>query len=387
MGFGKRLKGLAEAGKGLQQQAIAMQQQAMAMQEQAMAMHRGDAGGTGGAGGWDPTTFMLPPSEFVKRGNCDSCGGVKQLPTVREYLYCDFCGKLMDYDLQRAGEAAASSPTITDYAQVANQIGPEAERVRKAGDRDRYRELQRQLYAAQAQHTPWAVPPRAWNDEGYRRGWIDYSTEIAVVGAFDPTAAAFTNQVRDLSIRLQWKGGMGLGMLGGMAATVGNIAKHGLDMQQMTPKVEPASFWPLAETVLAQSENLLELIRREGINELDPDGMPPSTSTRMTRSALAQGWLGRLEPDDGQRFIEWLGLRHEYQRAEVHSGETRHCAGCGYDLTALPGATRIVCDSCGRVVDLASPQVLCTGCNAQISFVDGAVRANCPYCHTEVRRV
>lgn len=379
MGFGKRFRDLAETGRRLQEQAVAMQQQAMAMQEQAVAMQRGE-------GGWDPTAFLPPPSEFVKSGTCDYCGAPKQLPTVRQYLYCDFCGQLYDYDLRRAAEAAVTSPSVTTYAQVANQIGPEAERVRKAGDRDRYRDLQRQLYAAQAAYTPWAVPPRAWNDERYRDGWVEYSTAIAVAGAFDPQQVEFTEQVKSRSLRLQWKGGMGLGMLGGMVATAGRVAKHGLDLQQMTPKVQMSSFWPLAEVVLAQSEHLRELIQREGIHELDPDVAPPSTSTRMTRSALAQGWLTHMEPDDGEAFIEWLGLRHEYQRAEAQ-GESRNCAGCAYELTALPGATRVVCDSCGRAVDLAAPQVVCTNCNNRLSFIDGVTHLNCPFCGTEARRV
>lgn len=378
MGFGKRFRDLAQCAQRMQEQAMAMQQQAMAMHEQQTAAQSG--------GAWDPTAFMLRPSEFVKRQTCEWCGAPKQLPTVRQYLYCDFCGQLMDYDLRRAAEAAASSPTITTYAEVANQIGPQAERERKAGNRDAFQGLQQQLYTAQAEHTPWAVPPRAWNDEGYRRSWIEYSTAVAVAAAFDPKQADYAEQVKSLSIRLQWKGGMGLGMVGGMAATMRNIASNGLDMATMTPKVEMSSFWPLAETVVAQSDDLLGLIAREGISELDPDGARPATTTRMTRSALAQGWLTHLEPDDGQQFIDWLGLTHDYQHPKVN-GEARSCAGCGHAITALPGATRVVCDACGRAVDIAMPQVLCTGCNARVSFPERTTHLNCPYCQAEMRRV
>ena len=380
MVFGKRLKALAETGQRLQQQA-------MAMQEQAMALHQAQHGQAPqpDVPRWDPTAFMLPPSDFVKRGTCDFCNAPKELPTVREYLYCDFCGQLTDYDLRRAAETSAASPTITTYAEVANQIGPEAERARKSGDRDRFRVLQHQLYTAQADYTPWAVPPRAWNDESYRRGWIDYSTAVAVAAAFDPKQVEYADKVKSLALRLQWKGGMGLGMLGGMVATVRRMGTHGLDMHQMTPKAEMSSFWPLAETVLAQTQDLNDLIRREGITELDPDRSLPELSDRMARSMLAQGWLPRLEPEDGQAFIEWLGLRHEYQRAQVQ-GEARSCAGCGHPVTALPGATRVICDACGRAVDLAAPQIVCSGCNARVAFIDGAMHLNCPYCQAEMRR-
>lgn len=375
MGLGRRLRAVVDWGQRFQEQALELQ-------EQAPAMHQAQARGEP----WDPSAFMLPPSEFVKRATCPSCGAAKQLPTVRQYLYCDFCGQLTDFDLRRAAEVGATSPTSAAFAGIANQIGPEAERVRKAGDRAGYQVLQRRLYTAQAEHAPWIVPPRAWNDERYRRGWIDYSTAVAVLAAFDPAQAAFADEVRSRALRLQWKGGLGLGALGGMVATVRRIGRHGLDMAQMTPKAELASLRPLAETVLAQTDHLGGLIRREGIHELDPDGGFQEVTDRITRSVLAQGWLTHLEPEDGEEFVAWLGLRHEYLRAELH-GEARHCAGCGHDVTALPGATRVVCDACGRPVDVASPQVVCTGCNARVCFFEGATHLHCPYCRAELRRV
>ena len=370
---------------GLMKRLKALQDQAMAMQEQAMAMHQASTGAGGGETAWDPTAFLPPPSEFVKRGTCWACGAAKQLPTVRQYLYCDFCGQLNDYDLRRAAEASFTTPTITTYAEIANRIGPQAERVRKAGDRETYRTLQHELYTAQTAYTPWVVPPRAWNDDVYRRKWIDYSTAVAVLGAFDPEQARLTDEVKSRALRLQWKGGLGLGVVGGMVASVRRLAS-GLDLQNMTPKAELSSFKPLAETVLTQVNHLNGLIRREGLHELDPDGGIAELTDRISRSALAQGWLTHLEPEDGQQFLDWLGLDHEYQRAAVH-GEIRHCAGCGHDVTALPGATRVICDACGRAVDLAAPQVVCTACNARVAFVEGATHLHCPYCRSELRRV
>ena len=41
-------------------------------------------------------------SGFVKRVNCRKCGAPKLLPSATAYLYCDFCGTLMDYDFRLA---------------------------------------------------------------------------------------------------------------------------------------------------------------------------------------------------------------------------------------------------------------------------------------------
>ena len=385
MGFGNRLRDLGAQVQRLQQQAEALQQQAMAMHAHQTA---GDAPGDGSSAptGWDPTALLPAPTEFVKRGTCVACGAPKELPTVRQHLYCDFCGQLTDYDLRRAMEAATANPTAVAYAEVANRIGPEAERVRRTGDRVRHLALQRELHAAQAAFTPWAVPPRAWNDERYRGQWIEYSAAVAHVAAFDPTAAAYADQVRALSLRLQWKGGMGLGIAGGMVATVRRMATHGLDPQQMTPKAELRSFLPLAETVLEQTQHTAALIRREGLHELDPDGGYVELHDRLARSVLAQGWLPHLEPDDGEELVTWLGLRHEYQRART-DGDRRSCGGCGYGITALPGASRVVCEACGRALAVDVPAVPCTGCGTRVAFPEGVTHQHCPACRAELRRV
>ena len=53
-------------------------------------------------------------SQFIKRINCPRCGAPKTLPSTTAYLYCDYCGSLMDYDfrLANANTNAALSNTV-----------------------------------------------------------------------------------------------------------------------------------------------------------------------------------------------------------------------------------------------------------------------------------
>src|SRR5688500_15543504 len=64
----------------------------------------------------DPAAMLPPASPFVKRTTCASCGASKQLPSVREHLYCDYCGQLVDYDLRQAMAAAMVNPDATAFA-------------------------------------------------------------------------------------------------------------------------------------------------------------------------------------------------------------------------------------------------------------------------------
>ena len=378
-----RLGGVVRAFEEMPQRLEQLQAQALVMQEQALAMHGAqEAGGSA----WDPVALRPPPSDFVKRGTCGSCGAAKELPSVREHLYCDFCGQLTDYDLERATQAAAQHPSVQTYATIANGMAPRLSEAVRRGDRGAHLALQHELVAAQAAHTPWSVPPRAWNDPRFRERWVGYTAAVTTAAAFDPTQVRHADTVRERSLRLQWNGGMGLGVLGGTIASVRRLATGQADLTTMTPTAVAASFWPLADAVMAQNEDLLELIRREGLDELDPDAMSPATRTRLTRSMLVQGWLRHLEPDDGQAFIERMELRHEYQRATVHEPNAA-CGGCGLAMTVLPGATQVVCDACGRPADAAAPQAVCTGCGGRVCFLVGETHQHCPHCAAELRRV
>jgi predicted RNA-binding Zn-ribbon protein involved in translation (DUF1610 family) len=151
------------------------------------------------------------------------------------------------------------------------------------------------------------------------------------------------------------------------------------------PKMEPASLWPLIDVLVAQSARTTEVVDATGVRELDPDRMPQAVLQRMTPSSIAQAYLRFLEPDEGLELINRLGISHDFVRPEA-VGDQRACGGCGAKLTLLPGATCLVCDGCGRRVDVGSGELPCTGCGARMCLPEGVDQHACPYCQTLVRR-
>jgi hypothetical protein len=359
--------------KGIKDMAADMS----AVQQQAQVYTAAQTAAPGTAPQLDPSAFLPPASAFVKRTSCAFCGAPKQLPSVREYLYCDYCGQLVDFDLRQAMANAAVNPDSTAYAQQANQIGPAAAQALQTGERERYRQLQYQLYDLQAAYTKWAVPPRAWNDDAYRTQWVAYNAEQAVAVGFDPTYKQLDDQMRQLAISLRWRGGNMMKMA--------SAAMGGGTSADAFPKVEPASLWPLVDVLQAQSVRSMEVIAATGVGEMDPDHMPVAVLKRMMPSNVAQAYLRFLEPDEGLELIARLGISHEFVQPEV-MGDERACGGCGGTLIQVPGATVVVCNGCGRRVDVGAGELPCTGCGARMCIPEGAAEQACPYCRSIVRR-
>ena len=73
-------------------------------------------------------------SQFIKRVNCPQCGAPKTLPSKTAYLYCDFCGSLMDYDF-RAGNAGTNAGlSNTVYHRIFATVQSQMAQARAHGD-------------------------------------------------------------------------------------------------------------------------------------------------------------------------------------------------------------------------------------------------------------
>jgi DNA-directed RNA polymerase subunit RPC12/RpoP len=338
----------------LQDQA---RQQAAAYQQAAA-----QAAAPAGSASWarQVLAILAPPGPgFVKRCTCVVCGAPKKLPSVTAYVYCDYCASLVDYDLRRAGESDTTPGP--QYAATVNSTHAAAQAALAAGDRDRYRELQRIVHEAYVTHVPMAVSHRARSDPDYRSACIRYLTEAAVARAFDPAARALEAEMRQRVMGLRYTGGM------------------------MAPAVAADSFWPMAQTLEKQIEAGRALYRSAGLADLDPDHAEHLTG-KLTWSGFCQGWLGMLDPQAAGQLLDRAGLRNEYVPVQAEDGQPRHCGGCGGEFSALPGATAVICSGCGRKIDIGAAEIGCAACGATMTLPAGADRVSCPFCQAQVAR-
>src|SRR5207302_1983853 len=73
---------------------------------------------------------------------------------------------------------------------------------------------------------------------------------------------------------------------------------------------------------------------------------------KLAWSTFCQGWLPYLPEGAAQALLERTGLRNEYVPIQPQGAQSRRCSGCGGEVSALPGAKEVVCDGCGRKLDV-----------------------------------
>jgi len=302
-------------------------------------------------------------SNFVKRVNCSQCGAPKSLPSPTAYIYCDYCGALMDYDFRMANANTNAGLTNTVYHRLYAGLQGPILAARLKGDKDAARALYRQLFTEWLKECPLAVSPRAQTDLAFREKEIAYLAESAVVKDFDPRQAPLDAEMARLVAGFQR-----IAQPGGAWRIVGG-------------------FWEYADVFKRQMVMVYDLMHQLGVDAMDPDNPPSGVALRMEYTTFCQAWLPHLSPEDGERLLKFYGLDGQYDEVEPQKTDQHKCGVCGSEMQTMPGAKKVVCSTCGHTLDIGSGDVPCHKCGALLAFPVDADHVVCPYCQTDTRRV
>ena len=302
-------------------------------------------------------------SQFIKRVSCSQCGAPKSLPSTTAYIYCDYCGALMDYDFRIANADTNAGLTNTVYHRLIAPVQAALADAQERGDKETSRAIYRQIFAQWVQECPLAVSPRAKTDAAFRAQMVTYLVECAVTKDFDSRQAPFEAQMAAAVASLQR-----IPMPGGAWRVAGD-------------------FWTYAGVFKKQMEMTYALMYELGVDAMDPDKAPPGVPIQMEYSTFCQGWLPHLSPEDGERLLKFYGLAGEYDEFQPVPTDLHKCGGCGAEMHTLPGARSVVCETCGRTIDIGGGDVPCLNCGARLSFPVSTSQVLCPYCNTDTHRV
>jgi LSD1 subclass zinc finger protein len=301
--------------------------------------------------------------QFVKRTTCKSCGSPKVKPSQSAYVYCDFCGEMMDWDFKAACSDKRSRAPGPAYEGMLATLQPQLDRARLAGDRPAYLEIQKKLWLTYVTACPAAMSPRI-GDPRYRDRIVEYQAQLQTEADLDPQVkGAFDYQM--LAVRqLVW-----------------NRANP------FQPKVDGASFDTLLEAVLACQRAYAEKAESTGLLEKHPDHPTREILLRVGVSALVQGWMPYLDKADADRTLGRTGLKGEYIKFEPIEELHGTCEGCSAKLDVPKGAKRVLCHHCGAYAAVGGGKLPCHGCGSPIEISPAAAVIACGSCGATLARM
>jgi LSD1 subclass zinc finger protein len=298
---------------------------------------------------------------FVKRTRCHACGAPKLKPPRTGYVYCDFCGALIDWDFRVAVETPGSKLPGPQYEVLVRSLKPELDTALAARDYVRYATAQERIYDLYVKLCPAAVPVRC-GDPAYRTAWVRFTAASATAQEFDPTYAQHKAAMEASVGRLAWS----MGPRGKM-------------------QVRPDTFFTMFGIVRAYLERGMQVVVERGIIQSHPDRATPDLCLRMGYSTLVQGWLPMLAPAEGERLLAETKLKGDYAEMPEPALLPSRCSGCGADRPVPIGARRAVCEACGKMDAIGAIQASCFQCGAPVTFPPGEQMVKCGSCNAELR--
>ncbi len=297
----------------------------------------------------------------IKNRICRKCGAPKITEPKTAYVYCDFCGLYMEWDYHTAISTPGSRMPGPEYEALNRELAPRLEEAWNKGDREAYKKLQAELFSLYVESCPAALSPRI-GDPSYRKKLIDYMAEQHTLMAFERDLRKLSDTVNRAMKKIKWK-----------RDREGNA------------RVESKSFWRLFEVTHANTVAVTRKCEETGLLQLYPEHFTGEQSVQMAVAMMVEGWFTYLEDKDLEKLLTITGLKREYVDVPDREFMERKCGSCGLDLPVVAGAERVVCESCGRVIDASAGVIPCGQCGADLSVPAGHRSFQCPMCNNSIR--
>ena len=261
---------------------------------------------------------VLDPGARVPPARCPRCGARPTRAAPSAYVYCDACGSLVDYDVERA------------WAQPLERPGPAFEAIRAElapllaaahDDLPRTRAIQRALFDAWIDACPAAQSVRI-REPAYRAALVAMLAEGETRAAFDPEARAL-------------RAALDAATAGLVFVTVDGRARVVSETYQV---MEAATF--------AHEARRHELAVAHRIYEMHPDRAAPALIRRISLATYVRGWLPFLADGDAQALLARTELAASAPIA------TLSCPHCGVALHIAVTDAGLACARCGGRVEV-----------------------------------
>ncbi len=286
-------------------------------------------------------------AQVVYDVRCPGCGAHKICRPRTAYIYCDYCGRLFDYDWGYVEGGVSWSELGELFGLLTHAIREPLRECRERRDWDGYRTLWSWAYG-----TDMEVLPRSWSprigDRTYREAMVAWSVETCVL----------RNTIRALQrARDQLRG------------AIWQLAEDRSD-DAPSRRFEAHRRCFEAEIEVYEEHDLLNS---------HPDGLDASGYRRINLATQLRTLLPGVLGEARARLIENSGLAREVIVLPPRALQRSTCGRCDGPLLVADGAKRTLCEACGQVLQANQRNFPCPDCGAPV-LVAGERSVQCAYC-------
>lgn len=303
---------------------------------------------------------------LVKKITCPDCGGHKVNELTTAYIYCDYCGALMGYDIGMLKKESKEIFSPKNMQRPANQkfiqISQKLNGVIQQKDADSFLALQLEMHEVEFEIYNNRFSPKV-KQPAYRKNYLDF-------------------------YRLYWRERLDNGYFE-KSAEIQQVFKD--CSEKISTEYVDGTYRATFDQAFVE---YLDQIRRFTMSSVDetmsmeciayyPEGNTSASRDIFYKQALSAAIL-QYDDDTVKKSLEHLGLQDEFIEIDPPGMSEAGCVVCGAALTVPAEANQVVCERCGSFNALKTGKTRCFGCGADFSPAEGDA---CEYCGAKIMRV
>jgi ankyrin repeat protein/DNA-directed RNA polymerase subunit RPC12/RpoP len=352
-------------------------------------------------------------ARMIKKVRCPSCGAPKMNEYRHAYIYCDFCGSFMDFDYHLARQI-----------EPVEEIDPQTEALREQNrlysmysiiDWMTYPEY---LFAAEALQKEGIVPEQnTFGGKVYTAGMCEILEENGMGYPFlcktaleqkdadwyarlgvkmekeriDSYPGVFSPKIADENYRREYlhfiyESDKAVAEQEEVRGLMSELKLREIELLYDEHYVDSSSFWVQFTLTKNFWQTWAEELDCRNIFAIHPDRIRKDQFINLQQTLFLQSWFPKLSPADTRKALDITGTLETFTPFFPERIEERHCGRCGGELSVLKDARRIVCESCGALIDVNEVELPCPSCSYLLSMPVETDRISCPACGTIVTK-
>ena len=307
-------------------------------------------------------SYQYSKAMLVKNIKCTVCGANKVTQNKSMYIFCDYCGAWMGYDMDAAGREAMevfspenmSNPDVKEWTK----LNTESIEASKAHDRENYIKLKLRLNELDFILFPSRFGPKG-KQSSYRNKYMEYHKKMYEETI---TESYFEKINKPPTINTD-----------NLKYTV----------------VDGVVVYEYDEGFYKFIDDNIEIMKESFVETAEPDYLkyhPEYDAIRksdLMYKITIGAFIQAFPNETSEKIIEHLGMTDDFITIPDVNITEQDCIICSAKLSVADGAKSIVCEECGCKNEITTSMVSCPNCAAGFDPSEGA---SCPYCNSKIER-
>lgn len=303
---------------------------------------------------------------LVRKIKCPTCGGYKLNEFTTAYIYCDYCGSLMGYDIEiLKGESRQiftpenmAKPAVQKFLKISQALNTAIQQKDAAA----FTDAQLQMHETEFELYDKRFSPKI-KQPSYRQKFLDFYKmfwQEKLDNDFFAENAAEQAMFKALSekITLEYTNG---------------VYKADFD----------TAFIEYLDLLKEHTKKSVDKTMAMHCMAYYPEGNTGISQEIFYKQALGAAIL-QYDEETISKSMEHLGLQSEFIETEAPETDEKNCVVCSSVLKIPEGAEHTLCETCGSMNTLKTGAIQCLACGADFNPAD---TDSCEYCGAKIRRV